>query len=71
MQTNNVDFLEVENVRFEPTRDGLDIVSSRHVWINNIYVAGGGDDALVFKSDFALGLVLQSYNVTVINSNIR
>eukprot|EP00035_Acanthoeca_spectabilis_P014309 m.272084 g.272084 ORF g.272084 m.272084 type:complete len:475 (-) comp16106_c1_seq11:2097-3521(-) len=52
-----------------PTRDCLDIVGSSHVWLDNIHCADGGDDALVFKSDYSLGAALPVFNVTVRDSS--
>ena len=66
----NVENLLIENVQVFPTRDGLDIVSCRHVVIRNVLIVGGGDDACVLKSDFSVGEVLQSYNITVQDSSI-
>ncbi|GIG62206.1 glycoside hydrolase [Longispora fulva] len=45
-------------------RDGWNIISTRNVVITNIHAAAN-DDALVFKSDYALGQKLPNGNVTV------
>ncbi len=47
------------------TRDGLDIVSCRHVVVEHVVIEGGGDDACVLKSDYSLGAVVPCYNITV------
>ena len=57
--------LTLEDLRLSPTRDCLDIVGTSDVWIRNVHCAGGGDDALVFKSDFSTGAALPVHNVTV------
>ncbi len=48
-------------------RDGWNIISTRNVRITNIH-ADGNDDALAFKSDYALGEKLPNGNVTVEDS---
>ncbi len=48
-------------------RDGWNIISTRNVKITNIN-ADGNDDALAFKSDYALGQKLPNGNVTVEDS---
>lgn len=66
----NVEYLLFSDVVVRPTRDGLDIVSCRHVLIERVDISGGGDDAVVLKSDFSLGRVIDVYNVTVQDSRI-
>lgn len=61
----NVTQLSLAKLSLWPTRDCLDIVGSSHVWLDNIHCADGGDDALVFKSDYSLGAALPVFNVTV------
>jgi polygalacturonase len=48
-------------------RDGWNIISTQNVNITNIHDAAN-DDALVFKSDWALGATLPNGNVTVTNA---
>ncbi|WP_235921941.1 glycoside hydrolase family 28 protein [Lentzea tibetensis] len=50
-------------------RDGWNIISTRNVKINNIKAAAN-DDALAFKSDYALGQKLPNGNVTVTNAQL-
>jgi hypothetical protein len=50
-------------------RDGWNIISTQNVTITNIHVASN-DDALVFKSDWALGATLPNGNVTVNNATL-
>jgi hypothetical protein len=64
----NVTGLRIERLNVTAQRDGLDIVGCRDVLINNVTVTGGGDDALVLKSDFSVGEVLHSTNLTITNS---
>jgi len=46
----------------------LDIVSCKHVYLNNVSITGGEDDAIVVKSDYALGAIINSLNHTYQNS---
>ncbi|HEY3001025.1 MAG TPA: glycosyl hydrolase family 28 protein, partial [Kribbellaceae bacterium] len=48
-------------------RDGWNIISTRNVFISNANIAAN-DDALAFKSDWALGETLPNGNVIVTNS---
>ena len=50
-------------------RDGWNVISTRNVVITNTTIAAN-DDALVFKSDWALGATLPSGNVVVHNANL-
>ena len=50
-------------------RDGWNIISTRNVLISNANIAAN-DDALVFKSDWALGATLPNGNVIVYNANL-
>jgi hypothetical protein len=50
-------------------RDGWNIIDTRHVTITNITVASN-DDALVFKSDYALGKVFANGDVTVTGAHL-
>ena len=51
-------------------RDGWNIISTTHVTITNANISSN-DDALVFKSDYALGATLPNGHVTVTNSTLR
>ena len=50
-------------------RDGWNIISTRNVEITNITIAAN-DDALAFKSDWALGATLPNGNVVVRNAKL-
>ncbi len=50
-------------------RDGWNIISTTNVKITNL-VASANDDALAFKSDYALGAKLPNGNVTVDNAKL-
>jgi hypothetical protein len=50
-------------------RDGWDVISTRDAVITNITIASN-DDALAFKSDWALGATLPSGNVVVSNAHL-
>ena len=50
-------------------RDGWNIISTTHVTITNATIASN-DDALVFKSDWALGATLPSGHVSVTNATL-
>ncbi|MEV4315517.1 glycosyl hydrolase family 28 protein [Actinocrispum sp. NPDC049592] len=50
-------------------RDGWNIISTQNVKITNASIAAN-DDALVFKSDYALGAKLPNGHVTVTNSRL-
>jgi hypothetical protein len=56
-------------VRTADNRDGWNIISAQHVRINNADIAAS-DDALGFKSDFALGKHFQNGDVVVTNSKL-
>jgi polygalacturonase len=51
-------------------RDGWNIISTTNVTITNANITGN-DDALVFKSDFALGAKLPNGHVTVTDSRVK
>lgn len=50
-------------------RDGWNVISSTNITISNADIASN-DDALPFKSDYALGAKLPNGNVTVTNSHL-
>ncbi|HTX65036.1 MAG TPA: glycosyl hydrolase family 28-related protein, partial [Opitutaceae bacterium] len=60
-----VDNLNIDNVRIDTVRDGLDIDCCRNVRIANCAVNSPNDDAIVLKSSFALGAVRPTENVTI------
>jgi polygalacturonase len=57
------------NIQTASDRDGWNIISAQYVTITNI-TAASNDDALVFKSDWALGATLPSGHVTVDTANL-
>ncbi len=61
---NDVDGLELSNIRVHGERDGANIIGCRNVRIRDSYFSGN-DDALVFKSDYALGRTVDSEHVEV------
>jgi polygalacturonase len=56
-------------IRTASDRDGWNIISTQNVTITNADIAAN-DDALPFKSDFALGKHFQNGHVTVTNSKL-
>src|SRR2546429_2196242 len=50
-------------------RDGWNVIRTRDVLITNANIAAN-DDALAFKSDWALGATLPNGNVTVLNAHL-
>jgi polygalacturonase len=60
------DRLDVEEAS---ARDGWNVISTSNVTITNI-TDHGNDDALVFKSDWALGRTINSTNVSVDGANL-
>lgn len=67
---NDVDGLTLSNIRVEGTRDGANIIGCRNVVIRDSFFSGN-DDALVFKSDYALGRAVTSENVEVKNCTLH
>lgn len=67
---NGVDGMEVSNVRIEGQRDGFNVIGCKNVLIRDSWIEGG-DDALVFKSDYALGRVADSENVEVRDCDLK
>jgi hypothetical protein len=58
------------NIQTGGNRDGWNVISAQFVTITNITVASN-DDALVFKSDWALGATLPNGHVTVDTANLH
>jgi polygalacturonase len=63
-----VDNLTIDNVKIDTNRDGIDIDACRNVRISNVSVNSPNDDAIVFKSSYALGMMRATENVTLTNS---
>jgi polygalacturonase len=57
------------NIDTASDRDGWNVISTTNVTITNANIAAN-DDALVFKSDYALGAKLPNGNVTVYDSHL-
>lgn len=64
MLLNNVTNLVVRDVDIETERDGIDLVSSRHVLLERLTVHSS-DDSIALKSDYALGSVIDSHDIVV------
>jgi polygalacturonase len=62
-----VDNLTIDNVKIDTNRDGFDIDAGRNVRISNCSVNSPNDDAIVFKSSFALGYARANENMTITN----
>ena len=62
-----VDNLTIDNVMIDTNRDGIDIDACRNVRISNTSVNSPNDDAIVFKTTFALGSARPTENVTLTN----
>ena len=57
----DIDFVTLTNFHIHAARDGIDLVSCRHVFVKNITVEGGGDDALALKNDFSKYKKISNY----------
>ncbi|MER6942917.1 glycosyl hydrolase family 28 protein [Nonomuraea sp. NPDC000554] len=71
MLTNACNNITSDGLRIDTAsdRDGWNVISARNVTIKNADIAGN-DDALVFKSDWALGQTYPNGNVTVTDSHL-
>lgn len=67
----NVTNLVLRGVEIRAHRDGINIVSSRHVLIDMVHVFGGSDDAIALKSDMSLGKRIVSHSIVVRNSLLQ
>jgi len=65
-----VDNLTIDNVRVDTNRDGFDIDACRNVRVSNCTVNAPSDDAIVFKSSYALGEARATENVTLTNCQV-
>ncbi|KAH8085107.1 hypothetical protein JL720_7830 [Aureococcus anophagefferens] len=59
---NNASHAVVRHVDVAAARDGVNVISSRHVKLDRLHVRGGSDDAIALKSDWALRRVLPMYD---------
>lgn len=62
-----VDQLTIDNLKVDTNRDGFDIDGCRNVRIANCSVNTPHDDAIVFKSSYALGELRATENIAVTN----
>jgi polygalacturonase len=69
--TNNCNNIISDALRIDTAsdRDGWNVISASNVTVTNADIAGN-DDALVFKSDYALGAKLPNGHVTVTDSHL-
>jgi polygalacturonase len=69
--TNNCNHITSDGLRVDTAsdRDGWNVISASNVTITNADISAN-DDALVFKSDYALGAKLPNGHVTVANSRL-
>ena len=63
------DNLTIDSAEARDGRDGWDVINARDVTIKNITIHSW-DDALAFKSDWALGVTLPNGNVTVTGARL-
>ncbi len=62
-----VDNLRIDGLLIDTNRDGMDIDCCRNVRLSNCTVNSLNDDAIVFKSSYALGYARDVVDVTVTN----
>ncbi|MEZ0072442.1 glycosyl hydrolase family 28 protein [Planotetraspora sp. GP83] len=69
--TNNCNNITSDHLRIDTAsdRDGWNVISAQNVTVTNADIAAN-DDALVFKSDYALGAKLPNGHVTVTDSHL-
>lgn len=65
-----VDNATIDNIKMDTGRDGIDLISSKNVYISNCTINAPGDDALVLKCDFALNYPRALENVTITNCQV-
>lgn len=71
MLTNNCNNITSNGLRIDTAsdRDGWNVINATNVTITNVTIAAD-DDALAFKSDWALGQTFNNGNVTVTNARL-
>jgi len=71
MLTNGCDNISSSNLRIETAdnRDGWNVINAKNVTVTNANIAAN-DDALVFKSDWALGGTIDNGHVRVSDSKL-
>ena len=67
---NGTEGLDISNIRVEGQRDGANIIGCKNVSIRDSFFSGH-DDALVFKSDYALGRAADTENIIVRNCTVE
>ncbi|MEO5682485.1 MAG: glycoside hydrolase family 28 protein [Chitinophagaceae bacterium] len=65
-----VDNLNIDNLKMDTNRDGMDIDCCNQVRIANCSINSPYDDAICLKSSFALGWAKPTQNVTIINCGV-
>ncbi len=61
------DNFTIDNVKFDTTRDAIDVVSCKNVRISNCYVNSPFDDGICLKADYSLGKPRDCENITITN----
>jgi polygalacturonase len=64
------DNMTVDNVTMDTDRDGIDIDCCRNTMVSNCRINAPNDDALCPKSDYALGEVRPTENLTIVNCQV-
>lgn len=62
-----VDNLTIDNVKIDTNRDGMDIICCRNVRVSNCSVNSPWDDAICPKSQYILGELRSTENLTITN----
>jgi polygalacturonase len=62
-----VDNLTIDNLKIDTDRDGIDIVCCRNVKVSNCSVNSPWDDAICPKSQYILGILRATENLTITN----
>jgi polygalacturonase len=65
-----VDNFTVDNVKMDTNRDGIDVDSCRNVRLSNLTVNSPFDDGICLKSDYGLGALRATENVTITNCQV-
>jgi polygalacturonase len=61
----------LSNLSIQNGRDGVDIVGNTDVNIHDVTMANCSDDTIALKSDYSLGRILTTDNVTVANCTVQ
>ena len=65
-----VDNLTIRNLKIDTNRDAIDIDGCRHVHVSDCLLNSPNDDALVLKSSYALGRLLPTEHITIVNCSV-